>query len=63
MLSDPYRENLEKNMLILTGWICLNCLEISNKYRMDNIEKNGGLIFFNYDCKFIVIIDSAQIWS
>ena len=21
------------------GWICLNCLEISNTNRMDNIEK------------------------
>ena len=44
-----FTENLETIVYILTsgGWICLNCLEISNKYRIDDIEKNGGLFFLS----------------
>ena len=40
-----------KFVYILTSgdWICLNGLEMSNKYRMDDAEKTAALFFFNYD--------------
>ena len=48
MKQDPQKWNSEKIVFKFAGgvWICLNCLEISNKYRIDDTEKTGGLIFF-----------------
>ena len=47
----------QKKALKFTGGaqICLNCLENSNKYRMDNIEKNGLILFFNHDYQYVFL--------
>ena len=51
MTQDLQKWNSKKIVFKLAGglWISLNCLKIAQKYRMDLIEKIGGLIFFKLD--------------
>ena len=46
--TDFINRELIENCIFLTsgGGICLNWLEISNKYRMDDIEKKTAAWFF-----------------
>ena len=47
--------NLKKTVLKLSQSlsVCLNCLGILSQYRINNINKTGGSIILNYDCKYV----------